>query len=75
MVALCSKFRFYCAISSFYNSPFIDKVVENNVKINRIYYRDILVCDLNRTTVVMAKHGGPCVHLVRNLHLRENLAR
>ena len=22
----------------------------------------LLVCDLNRTPVVMAKHGGPCVH-------------
>ena len=22
----------------------------------------LLVCDLNRTPIVMAKHGGPCVH-------------
>ena len=25
-------------------------------------FRPLLVCDLNRTPVVMAKHGGPCVH-------------
>ena len=23
---------------------------------------NVLVCDLNRTPIVMAKHGGPCVH-------------
>ena len=34
-----------------------------------------LVCDLNRTPIVMAKHGDPCVHFFRNLLLRENLAR
>ena len=38
MVALCSKFRFYCAKSSFYISPLIDKVVEMYAKVNRIYY-------------------------------------
>ena len=25
-------------------------------------HSELLVCDLNRTPIVMAKHGGPCVH-------------
>ena len=27
-----------------------------------IVFASFLVCDLNRTPIVMAKHGGPCVH-------------
>ena len=35
---------------------------DNSTDVGPTYIAVLLVCDLNRTPIVMAKHGGPCVH-------------
>ena len=43
--------RYYCSL-----------VCGNVTESTGVFTGFLLVCDLNRTPIVMAKHGGPCVH-------------